>query len=298
MTWSLWLVTQPIPGGSYTESDMSNVLLEPVVSRSVAGVSWRGLSAIRAGANRLIEAAPATLCLVASMVAVWFLERALSSQVHGGRTISYMAFGALPNADIVGRGDPSQLWRWVSSGLVHDRINPLHLVSNSLALIMVGSVIERLYGRLGVLAGLALGVVAGSFTWLVASDLGFVAEPDYTIGLSAGICALVGMMLVYGYRERHHLERAHALAMKAQAALGITLTVLIGLVVPNLNNVAHAGGLAAGALIACFLPTTQAGGRPTLGWRTRVAFSMVLVASAVALVLAGQNLIGRLLLHA
>jgi membrane associated rhomboid family serine protease len=274
---------------------MSTALVESIAGRSVSVIRRRERSAIRT-AVRVIDAAPAALWVVAGMVAVWFLERALSGQVHGGRTIGYLAFGGLPNASIVGRGDPGQLWRWVSSGLIHDRSSPLHLVANSLALMMVGTVIERLYGRLVMLTGLALGVVAGSFTWMVASTLGFAAEPDYTIGLSAGVCALVGMMLVYGYRERHHLAQARAEAIKSQAALGISLMVLIGLVVPNLNNVAHAGGLAAGALIACLLPTEHSGGRSAIGWRARMAFRMVLIASAFCVVLAAQNLIGRMLL--
>jgi membrane associated rhomboid family serine protease len=39
--------------------------------------------------------------------------------------------------------------------------------------------------------------------------------------------------------------------------------LLLGLVVPNLNNWAHAGGLVAGAVIACVLPTANNGTR----WR-------------------------------
>ncbi len=277
---------------------MNSAVVGPAVSRSLPTASWRGLSAVRSGAHRFIGTMPATVGVVLSLVAVWFLERALSGQVHGGRTVGYLAFGALPNAGIVGRGDPSQLWRWLSSGLIHDRASPLHLVVNSLALLMVGAVIERLYGRLVMLSCLALGVAAGSFTWLFASSLGLAAAPDYTIGLSGGVCALVGMMLVYGYRERHHLARESAEGMKAQAALGIALMLLLGLAVPNLNNWAHAGGLAAGALIACVLPPPHNGSQPALGWRARIAFSMVLFASALAVALAAQNLIGRLLLPA
>jgi membrane associated rhomboid family serine protease len=77
-------------------------------------------------------------------------------------------------------------------------------------------------------------------------------------------------MLVYGYRERHHLARERADAMKAQAALGIALMLLLGLVMPNLNNWAHAGGLVAGALIACVLPTAHNGTRSVVGWRSRM----------------------------
>ena len=184
------------------------LLLEPAASGSAGAFSWLGLSRITKATGRVAEFAPATLCLVAVLVAVWCLERVLSGQVHGGRVVGYMAFGALPNAEIIGRGDPAQLWRWVSSGLVDNRTSLLHIAGNSLALMVVGSVIERLYGRLVMLSCLALGVASGSLVWMVASALDLVAEPDSTFGPSAGICALVGIMLVFGYRERHHLVRA------------------------------------------------------------------------------------------
>src|SRR5450759_5025769 len=101
---------------------MSGLLLEPIAVRPSGAVAWSGPSAIRRVTSRASDAAPlATLCVVASQGVVWILERVLSGQVHRGLTIGYLAFGGLPNAGIVGRGDPSQLWRWVSSGLVHDR---------------------------------------------------------------------------------------------------------------------------------------------------------------------------------
>jgi len=275
---------------------MSGVLLESLASRPISAVSWHGPSAVRRGTSRVTDTAPlATVGVVAALVVVWFFERTFSGQVHGGRTIGYLAFGGLPNADIIGRGTPAQLWRWVSSGLVHDRTNPLHLVSNSLVLLMVGSVIERLYGRLMVLSCLALGVVAGSLTWLEASALGLAAQPDYTIGLSAGICALIGVLLIYGYRERLDLSQELSQAMKAQAALGIGMMALIGLVVPNLNNIAHVGGLVAGALIALCLPTRRGERTLALGWRTQGAFLIVLALSTLSVLLAVQNLIARLL---
>lgn len=277
---------------------MTGVSLDPVAVGPVRVLSWQGLSGIRRPVSRVTEFAPATLCLTAAIVGVWFLERALAGQVHGGRGIGYMAFGALPNADIIGRGDPSQLWRWVSSGLVHNRTNPLNIASNSLALLMIGSVIERLYGRLVMLACVALGVATGSFFWMLASALSLVAEPDSTIGVSAGICALLGIRLVYWYRERRNLTRARMQAMKFQAALGLAAVVLFGVVVPNLNNVAHAGGLMAGMVVAFALPTTQDGSVRALGLRTRTAFWIVLLATAVSVLLAGENLIGRLLLPA
>jgi len=65
--------------------------------------------------------------------------------------------------------------------------------------------------------------------------------------------------------------------------------------VPNLNNIAHVGGLVAGAVIALCLPTRRGERTLSLGWRTQAAFSFVLALSAVSVLLAGHNLIGRLL---
>jgi rhomboid protease GluP len=245
--------------------------------------------------REFVRTAPATLGVVACLTAVWFLERALVGQVRGTRTIGYLALGALPNADIIGRGSPDQWWRFIGSGLIHDRTNPLHLVSNSLALLMVGSAIERLYGRVVFLGTLSLGVVAGGISWLLASELGFAAEPDYTIGCSAGICALVGMMLVYGYRHRASMDAAHAYSMKAQATLGIAVMLLIGLIVPNLNNVAHAGGLVCGAVLGAVVPSKLSAAG--VGWRVRTFLWAVLLVSFWSVVFAGQNVIGRLLSH-
>jgi membrane associated rhomboid family serine protease len=273
---------------------MSETIIEAGLRRvELAGSRyWSGRA--RALAGRIADAvAPVTLCCVVCLVAVWFLERALMGQVHGGRRIGYLAFGGLPNASIVGRGDPAQWWRFVSSGLLHDRTNPFHLAANATALIVVGSVIERLYGRLVMLSTLVLGVVTGCAAWMVASALGWAAVPDYTIGCSAGVCALVGMMLVYGYRHGRHLSRSRAQAMKAQAALGIALMLLSGLLVPDLNNVAHGAGLLCGALLAAILP----GGRDvlhSLGWRLRAVFASVVMLASVSILLAAHNLAGRL----
>jgi rhomboid protease GluP len=221
----------------------------------------------------------------------------LSGQVHGTRTIGYLAFGALPNADIIGRGNPGEWWRFVSSGVLHDRSSPVHLAANCAALVLVGTVVERLFGRLLLISTLVLGVVAGGITWMVASAEGLVAAPDYTVGISAGICALIGMMLVYGHRAGPSLDRVHARWMKAGGLLGVGVMVAVGVLVPNINNVAHAGGLACGAGLGLLLPVRISQRTPRLPARARVLLSTVVVLSAVSIGFAGQNLVGRLTGH-
>jgi rhomboid protease GluP len=276
---------------------MATSLLEPVEPRvaSIAAPSRPLGEAVAWRVRDTLASAPATFLLVAVLVAMWLLERALVGEVRGGRSIGYLAIGALPNADIVGRASPDQWWRFISSALEQDRTNPLHLMVNGSALIMVGSAMERRYGQLVMLATLVLGVFAGGATWMAASALGFAAVPDYTIGCSAGISALIGMMLVYGYRERATLGRREADSMKAQATLGIALMLLIGLVVPNLNNVAHAGGLVCGVLLAMILPSRAGRGGRGLPRATTVVLSLVLVLAVASIGFADDNLVTRLL---
>jgi rhomboid protease GluP len=272
---------------------MTTTLLEPAEpgTLTMAGGSRAIGDELFSRLRATLASAPATFMLVGLLVTVWLLECAVIGQQRNGHTIGYLTIGALPNADIVGRASPDQLWRFVSSALEHDRSSPLHLLVNVSALVMVGSVIERYYGQLVMLSTVVLGVIAGGITWMAASALDIAAIPDYSIGCSAGISALIGMMLVYGYRERASLGRDQTDSMRAQATLGIALMVLIGLVVPNLNNIAHVGGLVCGVLLALILPARAGNGRPALGPMARVSLSAVLLMAVVAVGFADGNLV-------
>jgi len=257
---------------------------------SAAGARGRA-GALRARAG----SASATLALIAALLVVWSGERVFIGQIHGGRVLGYLAFGALPNGTVAGRGSPDQWWRYVTSALVHDRTAPLHLAVNIAALALVGPRVERLYGKLVFVAGFALAAAAGGVTWMAWSALGFVPLDDYTAGASVGVCGLLGVLLVYGYRTHPGTERAAAQAIKTQAALGIGVITLLGLIIPTLNNAAHLGGLLCGLAVGTWLPPlATAGGRPLRGREHLVLWGVVL-ASAVALGMAGQNLAHRIL---
>jgi rhomboid protease GluP len=154
--------------------------------------------------------------------------------------------------------------------------------------------IERLSGRLVLLSTLVLGVVVGDAAWMVASALGLANVPDYTIGSSAGVCALLGMMLAYSHRHRAHLSRPRARAMRAQAGLGIALMLLTGLVVPNINNVAHVAGLFGGGLLAYMRPRAGSERRQEVRGRLRVVLTSVLMLALLSIFFAGVNLASRL----
>src|SRR2546421_10402964 len=137
---------------------------------SPVALAARMRPAARAQARRLATstfASAATLGLITLIVAIWFAERALIGHVYSGRTLGYLGFGALPNAPVSGRGSPDQWWRYVSSALVHDKSNPLHLAVNCCAVLVAGRLVERLYGSLVMLATFVITAAAGALVWVV-----------------------------------------------------------------------------------------------------------------------------------
>ena len=276
-----------------TVSAVSDPDLNPVARRDRPTLPSDILGRVRGWARaRLV-----TLTTVGLLVAVWLAERSLIGLHRGGRTIGYLAFGALPNASVVGRGSPGDWWRYVSDALVQDRGSLLHLGVNVAILLLVGPRVERLYGRRGCLATMALASAAGGLVWIGWSSLGLVALPDYTLGASAAACGLIGLLLAYAWFDRPGSDPAGRRALKSQAVLGIAVVLLLGLVVTGLNNAAHAGGVVAGVLVGLRLPPLpQAGGRPLRPAESGLLWGLVAL-TAVSVLLAMVNLGGRLLGH-
>ena len=271
---------------------------------SLSGVSRRRLSARGAAqlgaaalsvASRLLasmSAAASTWTLVAAMLAVWFVEAAVTGHVHAGRPIGLLSLGALPNVSVAGRGGSSDWWRYVSSALLHQ--SPLQLAGNAIGVLVVGTMVERLYGRLVTLATFTLAAVAAGGLWVTASRAGLVPLGNYTVGASAGLCGLVGMLVMFG-RSPHARDNPRLAATARVRALAATGLLLIGgSALPSVNNLAHAAGLCCGLLLGGPLPALpNHGGRP-LRPAERALLVLVVTTALLALAVAGQQLAGRL----
>jgi membrane associated rhomboid family serine protease len=238
-----------------------------------------------------------TLCLIVCLVAIWLVERAAIGQVHAGKAIGYLAFGAVPNATVVGRGSPDQWWRYATSALLHERTTPWQLGVNCCVLLAVSRLFVPLYGRVVFFAVLALATAFGGVTWVAWSALGLASAPDYTVGLSTGLCGVIGVLLMYGYRQHDATQRVRARSIQTIAALGIALITLSGMVVPNLNNMAHAGGLLFGLFAGPFILPLASQGRRAYRWAQLPVMSAVLLLAAIAVGMGVQNLVNRLVGH-
>ncbi|HKI86171.1 MAG TPA: rhomboid family intramembrane serine protease [Thermoanaerobaculia bacterium] len=187
-----------------------------------------------------IKDAPATFTLLALIAAVFVLEEA-----SGGATSPrvLVQFGAL-YPPLVWAG---QWWRLIAVLFVH--VGLAHVALNGWALYQLGMLFEISFGSARMLAvyfACGLGSSLASLFW--------------TRGLSAGasgaIFGLLGALLVFLLRHRQRL-RPEAKTLMIELAFWAVINIAYGFSNPAIDNAAHLGGCAVGALIGLTLVQHQ-----------------------------------------
>jgi len=131
-------------------------------------------------------------------------------------------------------------WSLVSASYLHGSL--LHLIFNLIALRQIGPLVIQEYGLARMFTIYTLGGIGGFL-------LSYLAGVPFTIGASAAVCALIGAALYYGK------SRGGSYGQQVYHQIGgwaISIFVF-GLLVPGINNWAHGGGMAAGALCGLLL---------------------------------------------
>lgn len=147
-----------------------------------------------------------------------------------------------------------QWWRLVSAGFLH--ADPLHLGVNVYALIAVGSAVERLWGFRRFLLIYVAALLGGNAASLAAGT------HVVSVGASGAVFGLLGAFLVFVVRHRHVLRPGARLRLLLNLVFVLVANVALGAAVPFIDNAAHLGGLAAGALAALVLRPVPVLGRP------------------------------------
>jgi len=184
---------------------------------------------------------------------VGFLERLRQAPTTSGvlvlLTVVFLATSLEPSllwrlAKVDARIREGEVWRLVTASFVHGGV--LHLLVNGYALSMIGPAVEHLYGpvRFGVV------FVGGGAIGYVASTL-FVRQPS--LGASAGIFALLGVLLGFALRARRLLVPAARTALIRELLTVAAINVGFGLIAPYVDNAAHVGGLIGGLAVSTVL---------------------------------------------
>jgi rhomboid protease GluP len=169
-----------------------------------------------------------------------------------GEGQALFAFGAKLRLAILGY---HQWWRLMTAGFLHGGI--FHILMNSWVLFDLGAQVEEVYGTSRMIVFYFASTVCGFF----ASTLW---NPGLSVGSSAGICGLIGAMIALGVRHRSALGD-HIRAYYTRWAI---YCLVFGLLLPQIDNAAHIGGLAAGfgAAYVAGLPRISTGATEKL-WK-------------------------------
>jgi rhomboid protease GluP len=157
------------------------------------------------------------------------------------------ASGALP---VFGYG---RWWTVLSAQWLHGGL--IHIALNMYSFRQLAPPTAELYGAgrtviiyvVGGAAGFALSSIAGQYLWW----LPILHGARLTIGASASMFALIGALYYYG-------RRSGSSAIRSYIASNAVIWIAWGLLMPGIDNYAHAGGFIGGYLTALFLdPLTR-----------------------------------------
>ncbi len=131
-------------------------------------------------------------------------------------------------------------WSLIAASWLHGGL--LHILFNMTALFQIGPFVAREFGTHRMFLIYTLSGAAGFY-------LSYMAGVMVTIGASASLCGLIGATLFYG-KSRGGI---YGEAIFKQTSGWVFGLVLFGLLVPNINNWGHGGGLFAGIALAWLL---------------------------------------------
>lgn len=224
---------------------------------------------------------------IAFLVANVFLS--LLTAMSGGtdNTATLLAYGGQMNERI----DAGDWWRFITPMFLHGGV--AHLLMNMYGLWMLGQYVERLYGSAKfVFFWVACGVAGSVASYLalqpsapggVLGQFLFHTQDRVSVGASGALFGIVGVLLVFGIKYRRELPQGFRQAFGAGLLPIILINVFIGYVGRGaIDNAAHMGGLAAGALLALVIGYKRPDERDSVAF-----FWHAVQIAAIALVLFG-----------
>ena len=150
--------------------------------------------------------------------------------------------------------EAGQWWRLFSSQFVH--LDIMHMAFNGYGLYVLGPILERFYGRKRFF-------VLYIFSGTLAGLSSFLINDLPSGGASGAIYGLVGGLLLFGWKYRDSLPERLSRAFTVGLLPWVVFSLGIGFMesIP-MDNAAHLGGLASGALIALLLHSRLNGSAP------------------------------------
>jgi rhomboid protease GluP len=153
-----------------------------------------------------------------------------------------VSWGANDGGRLILRHD---YWRLGASVFVHGGL--IHLVMNMLSLLMIGPLVERIYGHL---AFTALYLAAG-----IGGAIASAAVPPLrvSVGASGAICGVLGGLLAFLVAHYRAIPPTVLRRLSLNVLGVVVVMAVLGVAVPDIDQAAHLGGLAVGVVVGLLL---------------------------------------------
>ena len=130
-----------------------------------------------------------------------------------------------------------EIYRLITGTFLHADF--IHILCNSYALFMIGSMVEGYYGRGKYAVIYIVSAICGSLLSIAMSDIP-------SVGASGAIFGLLGALLYFGYHYRVYFGSV----ILARIIPVVIINLAIGFMISGIDNFAHIGGLIGGFLIS------------------------------------------------
>ena len=227
---------------------------------------------------------PVLVYSIASInVILWILL-----EVSGNSTnpSSLRKFGAI-DSYLIWSGE---YWRLASAIFLH--VGASHLAINSISLVIMGGMTERLYGHRNFITIFLVTGIIGSTTSYLNIENGVVGA-----GASGAIFGCLGSLVSFFYIRKEVLGKSGKQTLNGLVILAL-VNLAFGFVFPAIDNWAHTGGFIAGLCSGYFLAypprTTQPAHRLkilNIGQKARLPILILFTVSIIIAVLTISNFI-------
>lgn len=187
-----------------------------------------------------LSGAPVTVAIIAVNVLVFLLMTATGGSQD---TVNLYQWGAKYGPAIA----DGEWWRLILPMFMH--IGFFHLLTNSIGLLIFGSMAEKLFGSP---TYLAIYLVTG----ILGNVASFIVSPALGAGASGAVFGVIGAFAVYLVLNRRVMGEAARQALTGVAFI-VVLNIGIGFATAGIDNAAHVGGLLGGILMALIVSPRQ-----------------------------------------
>lgn len=181
--------------------------------------------------------------------------------------------------------EDGQVWRLLTMGWVHQELP--HVAINALWIAFAAWNLERAFGRLWTVGMFTLSVWVGGLASLVGNPV----VPS--LGASGGAFGLLGASIVLGFRAGDRLPVAHRLRFGAAIVPYVVVVGGSGLFASGVDNFAHFGGFAAGALLGAWVDPVGLQRRPNRNRRVAAGCVLGMLGVSGVLWTWGPSFVGR-----